>query len=125
LLLLKLDELKPIKERLEFAQASRVLCKLARIVGEVCRAADSAARLSEDEFLVILPETSLAGVRRLVQRIGERISAESNGAPVAISAGVAVFPQDGPTFDHALRSAQHTLKPIPAPGSVKELAHSA
>ena len=125
LLLLKLDELKQLKERSEFAEASRVLCKLARIVGEVCRAADSAARLSEDEFLVILPETSLAGVRRLMQRIGERLNAESNGAAVAVSAGAAVFPQDGPTLDHALRSARRTLKTLPTEGTAKELAHSA
>ena len=125
LLLLKLDELKQIKDRSELAEARRVLCKLARIVGEVCRAADSAARLSDDEFVLILPETSLAGVRRLVQRIAERLSAESNGAPLAVSAGVAVFPQDGPTLDHALRSAQRTLKSIRTERSVKELAHSA
>ncbi len=151
LLLLKLDELKQIKERSEFAEASRVLCKLARVVGEVCRSADSAARLSDDEFLLLLPETSLAGVRRLVQRIGERLHAESRepvhqgtdqvhrdsapeagplppatyAAPVAVSAGVAVFPQDGPTLDHALRSARRILKTIPTESSAKELAHSA
>ncbi len=125
LLLLKVDELRQLKERSEFAEASRVLCNLARIVGEVCRAADSAARLSEDEFLLILPETSLAGVRRLVQRFRERLHAESNGEQVAVSAGVAVFPQDGPTLDHALRSARRALKTIFTEGTAKKLAHSA
>ncbi len=124
-LLLRLDELKQIRERSEFAEGSRILCKLARIVGEVCRAADSAARLSEDEFVLLLPETSLAGVRHLIQRVAARLNAESAGVPLAVSSGVAVFPQDGPTMDHALRSARRALKTIGTDESVKELARSA
>lgn len=124
-LLLKLDELGQINERSGRPAGSRVLCNLARIVGEVCRCADSASRFSEDEFLLILPETSLSGTRRLVQRIGERLHAESNGTPLMISVGAAVFPQDGPTIEHSLRSARRTLKPLPVTPLVKELVRSA
>jgi len=124
-LLVKLDEWKQISERSGPAAGSRALCNLARVVGEVCRGADSASRFSEDEFALILPETSLSGARRLVQRIGERLYAESNGVSPMISMGAAVFPQDGPTVEHALRSARRALKSIRTSSFVKELASSA
>lgn len=124
-LLLKLDELNQIHERSGRAAGSRALCNVARIVGEVCRGADSASRFSEDEFVLILPETSLAGARRLVHRIEERLNAGSEGLPLLVSAGAAVFPQDGSTMEHALRSARRALKAICTERSVKKLARSA
>ncbi len=124
-LLLMLDELKQINERSGYAAGSRVLCKVARIVGEVCRGADSAARFSEDEFVLILPETSLAGARRLVHRIEEGLNTESDGLAFLIRAGAAVFPQDGPTMEHALHSARRALKAICTERSAKKLARSA
>jgi diguanylate cyclase (GGDEF)-like protein/PAS domain S-box-containing protein len=125
ILLLKVDEWNQIKERSGRAAGSRLLCEIARMVGGVCRSGDSASRFSDDEFLLILPETSLSGARRLMQRISERLNAESSGVPLAISTGAAVFPQDGPTMDHTLRSARRGLKSIRTSSFAKELARSA
>src|SRR5712691_3691318 len=123
LLLLKLEALRQNNEALGFAEGSRVLCKLANIIGGVCRTSDSASRYTEDEFVLILPETPLAGARRLMQRIGERLKNELSRLPPAISAGIAVFPQDGPTIEHALRSARRTLRRMDGQPT-KEFAHS-
>ncbi len=112
LLVLKLDELKQIKEKLGPVEGSRSLCRVAKALGEVCRGADSPARISEDEFAVVLPETSEAGVRRLAQRLAEQLAAEESGASLAVSAGFAVLPEDGPTMDHALRTARASLEKI-------------
>ncbi len=109
LLVLKLDELKQIKERSGPVECSRTLCQLAKALGEVCRGADSPARISEDEFAVVLPETSEPGVRRLAQRLSAQLNAEENQASLAISAGFAILPEDGPTVDHALRAARKSF----------------
>jgi len=124
LLLLKLEALRQNNQELGFAEASRVLCKLANIIGGVCRTSDSASRYTEDEFVLILPETPVAGARRLMQRIGERLKNELSRLPPTISAGIAVFPQDGPTIEHALRSARRTLRRMDG-RPTKEFAHSA
>jgi len=124
LLLLKLEALRQNNQELGFAEASRVLCKLANIIGGVCRTSDSASRYTEDEFVLILPETPVAGARRLMQRIGERLKNELSRFPPTISAGIAVFPQDGPTIEHALRSARRTLRRMDG-RPTKEFAHSA
>ena len=109
LLVLKLDELKQIKERSGPVECSRTLCRLAKALGEVCRGADSPARISEDEFAVVLPETSEPGVRRLAQRLTAQLDAEENQTSLAISAGFAILPEDGPTMDHALRAARKSF----------------
>ncbi len=123
-IVLKLDELSRMNEESGAAESSRLLCKLASGIGEVCRTADVASRFTEDEFVLILPETSLSGARRLVQRITDRLRTEPNDLPFAMSAGIATFPQDGPTFDHVLQSARRTLRKVDA-REERELEHSA
>jgi len=124
LLLLRLDELKHINEKSGLSEGSRSLCKLAGILGQVCRTADAPARNSDDEFVIVLPETSAAGARRLIQRIAERTNNQGDALPLAVSTGIALFPQDGPTFEYVLRSAKRTLKKIES-GVTKEFVHSA
>jgi len=124
LLLLRLEELKQINEKYGLAEGSRALCQVASILGQVCRTADAPARNSEEEFVIVLPETSAAGARRLIQRIGERTKNQGEGTTLAISAGIALFPQDGPTFEYVLRSAKRGLKRMETSTS-KEFVHSA
>jgi diguanylate cyclase (GGDEF)-like protein len=122
--LLKLDDLSRIQSESGPVEGSHVLCGLASNIGELCRTADVAGRFAEDEFVLILPETSQDGARRLVQRITERLRTESNELPFALSAGFSNFPQDGPTFEHALGSARHALRRADV-RSERELEHSA
>jgi c-di-GMP-specific phosphodiesterase len=124
LLLLRLDELKQINEQAGLAGRSRTLCKLASILGELCRTADAPARNSEDDFVIVLPEASTAGARRLIQRIAERTNNQADALLLAISKGIAQFPQDGPTFEYVLRSAKRALKKIEST-TTKEFVHSA
>jgi diguanylate cyclase (GGDEF)-like protein/PAS domain S-box-containing protein len=123
-LLFKMDDLYQIHERSGMAEGSRVLCALASSIGEVCRTADAAARFSEDEFVLLLPETSQSGARRLIQRLTERARGDSDHLPFAMSYGIAMFPQDGSTFDHVMRSAKKALRKVNV-SVEKELEHSA
>jgi diguanylate cyclase (GGDEF)-like protein/PAS domain S-box-containing protein len=124
LALLKPDDWKQIHKQSGVAEGSRVLCKLANVTGEVCRHVDSASRYAEDEFVLILPETAASGARRVVQRIAERFKDNGNLLGLAMSAGIAVYPQYGSTIEHLLRSAKRDLKKIDTL-SAKELAQSA
>lgn len=123
---LKVNELQEINERHGFGEGSRILCKLANVVGQVCRAADSAARLSEDQFLLVLPETSIPGTNYLVRRIAQKLKSESSSTlPFTVSAGAASFPQDGPTMDRVITAAQNSLKTIDPESPTEELVRSA
>ncbi len=105
-LLLKIEGLAEIAKQGGAMAGSRALCKVSRSIGAICRTADVAARFGDDEFALVLPETSLAGVRRVAARIEEKIMSESLDFPMNLTAGTAVFPQDGPTIEHLLNSAR-------------------
>jgi len=122
--LLKVDGVKQLNERSGLPEGSRALCKLANVIGTVCRAADTASRYTEDEFVVVLPETPIAGARQLGLRIEAGLKKEAQDSPLVVNVGAAVFPQAGPTIDHLLRSAGRNLKRLES-ASKKQFARSA
>lgn len=124
LMLLKLEEWKLFNERFGFPAGGRALCKLSFIVGAICRSGDAACRYSEDEFVLLLPETSAAGVRQLAARIAQRLKNEEADPPFSVSAGLAVFPQDGPSLEHLVRAAGRILRKLKT-RLAKEVAHTA
>jgi PAS domain S-box-containing protein/diguanylate cyclase (GGDEF)-like protein len=124
MLLLKVDALQQMNQHFGFPAVGRTLCKLSYVVGAVCRSGDLACRYEEDEFVLLLPETTAAGVRQLAIRIAERLYSEPTDPPFTISAGSAVFPQDGPSIEHLARVAARTLRRVENRTS-KKLARSA
>ncbi|HUK31525.1 MAG TPA: diguanylate cyclase [Candidatus Acidoferrum sp.] len=108
-LLLKLEGLKELNNQGGGMAGSRALCKVSSTIGAVCRTADIAARFTDDEFALVLPETTLAGVRKLAGRIIEKVKSEFSESPIHLTAGAAVFPQDGPSLEHLLGSARKEM----------------
>ena len=97
LILLDVDQLRSLNERLGTEGGDRVLAELGRLLQRELRAPDFVSRYGGDEFALILPETDLEGARRSVTRVRERILA----APFAdlavadrprLSAGIVTFP---------------------------------
>jgi diguanylate cyclase (GGDEF)-like protein/PAS domain S-box-containing protein len=116
-LLLDLDQLKlkKINHRYGHLIGRQALCHLADVLRVHCRAIDTAARYSGDEFAVILPETSAAAARLVASRIRSRLATDSLRPPLSASIGVAVYPQDGETIEALLRTADRELygmKPV-------------
>jgi PAS domain S-box-containing protein/diguanylate cyclase (GGDEF)-like protein len=111
-------------EKIHPAERSRAQCRLANLIGEVCRTGDTAFLHSGEEFVVLLPETPMAGVRKLSLRLGERLSTEQNSAALDVVGGLAVFPQDGPTFEHLIRATKRTIRKIGIKRAVQPAALS-
>ena len=76
---------------------------------------DVACRLGGEEFLLILPDTSLDVTRQRAEKLREaskRVSIQYGGRPlggITLSMGVVVFPVHGTTCDVILRSADEAL----------------
>jgi len=88
---LDIDFFKRINDTLGHAAGDGVL----RIVGEEIargvRGGDIAVRYGGEEFLVIMPNTSLAGARTVVERIRNDIASRAGlPMPVTVSAGLAM-----------------------------------
>jgi diguanylate cyclase (GGDEF)-like protein/PAS domain S-box-containing protein len=124
MLVVRLRELSGVSEQLRSLAESRALCKVANIVGAVCRSGDIVFRDGPREFVLLLPETSAAGARQLSMRLGERMAIENNDTPLILDGGVTVFPKDGPTLDHLLRAGRRNFAKMEGRAN-RQLAKSA
>jgi diguanylate cyclase (GGDEF)-like protein len=90
LLALDLDHFKSINDRHGHGAGDQVLVQVAALLRAQCRGGDLAARTGGEEFLMLLPDTDLAGARQAAERLlhtlrehpltagGERLSVTSS-----------------------------------------------
>jgi diguanylate cyclase (GGDEF)-like protein len=109
LILLDLNDFKQINDRYGHAAGDQVLRAFAEQLIGASRATDFAVRLGGDEFLMILPECSLANASAFVDRLAP-VRVELDGASITVpySAGWAGF-QKGDTSESILKRADQML----------------
>ena len=109
ILLLDLDGLKAINDRHGHLVGSHAICRLANVLRMHSRAMDTAARYGGDEFVVVLVEAGPEAAASVSRRICERLATDGEFPQITVSAGAAVFPQDGKTIDALFNSADRAL----------------
>ncbi len=97
LILLGIDELQGIDERLGADTAGRLRSEVRRTLRSELRIPDLVVSYGPDEFAILLPETGQAGARQSVIRVRERLtSLPFEGDPrlegSRFSAGIVTFP---------------------------------
>lgn len=100
IILLDVDGMRTINERLGRDGGHRVLADLGRLLQKELRAPDFVARYGGEEFLLLLPETDLEGARGTVHRIRERLGPAGLGelqlgVRCRLTAGIASYPHPG------------------------------
>jgi two-component system cell cycle response regulator len=119
LLLVDLDGLRKINDRLGHSAGNRALCRVADMLRRCTRETDVVSRVGGDEFAVVLPESEDAGGVAVLDRLSERLKGEGLLPVLSISGGHAVFPRDGDSPTLLLRAADQRLcaakHPVPAP----------
>lgn len=100
LVLLDVDGMRLINERLGRDGGHRVLADLGRLLQRELRAPDFVARYGGEEFLLLLPETDLDGARLTVNRIREKLGPAGLGelhlgVRCRLTGGVATYPHPG------------------------------
>ena len=114
LLMMDLDELKSVNDRLGHFYGDRVLRSVGEIVTAGVRRIDTAARYGGDEFVVLLPETDPTGAYVVAEKIRLGVQeldlglAEASVRP-SISIGVVSYPDDGNTADELMISADGAM----------------
>lgn len=113
LLMMDLDDLKTINDRLGHFQGDRVLRGVGAVVADGVRRIDTAARYGGDEFVVLLPETDPTGAFVLAEKIRLGVNAMAidlgEMAHPSISIGVVSYPGDGRTADELMISADNSM----------------
>ena len=110
LLLLDLDEFKRVNDKLGHASGDKLLQAVALRLTTGIRGADTACRYGGDEFVVMLAEIdSLNIASALAVEIGGRLSEpyiiDGHQIHMAVSVGVAVYPDDGKNYDDLMKQA--------------------
>lgn len=109
-IMLDVDYFKPVNDRYGHKVGDQVLQGLTRLIQDELRTSDYLGRFGGEEFLLVLPETGMAGAQQLAERIRQRAAAESfpKVGTVTLSLGVAEL-QAGEDPDDLLRRADQAL----------------
>lgn len=114
LLMIDLDGLKAINDTLGHHRGDEVLRAVGAVIRGSIRTVDTAYRFGGDEFLVLLPETDIAGAFVVAEKI--RAGTEEVGLAVAgtegvtsVSIGLVSHPEDGLTAEELMIAADRAM----------------
>jgi len=90
-----------------------MLMEVARRLKSVLREEDALSRLGGDEFILLLPDTTQEGARRvalkLIENVARSCQIEQYELLTTVSIGIAMYPQDGEDFETLSKNADTAM----------------
>lgn len=112
-LFLDLDHFKKINDSLGHQFGDQVLIEVARRLRNCIREIDMASRLGGDEFVLMLEQTDPRGVeisaKRILDALTQPFAVNDINFTVTCSIGIAMYPEDGETFDDLIKNADSAM----------------
>src|SRR5262249_23222483 len=114
-IVMDIDDFKSINDTYGHNVGDRALREIAGALQDTLRPYDLCVRYAGDEFIVVLADCSREDVELKKGELQERIAAiqlevrPGKRVRLAVSAGAAVFPEDGATYEALLADADHRM----------------
>ena len=129
LILCDIDLFKQINDRFGHPFGDEVLQQVAKLFACVVRSNDLAARIGGEEFAVLLENTDHEGAWKVAERLrqlveGLQLRCANTAAPVSISLGIAVYPEDATLKERLVDCADQALYRAKAAGRNCTIAYS-
>lgn len=117
LLLLDLDRFKEINDGLGHVMGDRLLVAVAERLSRGLKEGETVARLGGDEFAILLPDKprsshaaeAAARAEDILALLAPPVSLDAHTASAEASVGIALFPDNGATFDGLLKGADSAM----------------
>jgi diguanylate cyclase (GGDEF)-like protein len=128
LLMMDIDRVHAINEQYGANAGDQVIIAVADILRSLMRSGDIAARLSGDEFAVLLPDTDQEDARLVAERVREAVlgrevrvpkspgAVEKTSVHIRISIGIAVAPTHAKNMESLFFTADGALRKAKAQG---------
>ena len=109
-----LDHFKFVNDSLGHSIGDQLLKGMAERLRSVLRDGDTVARLGGDEFVLVLndqanEEVIYRAMQRITAKLAEPIEVDGKELVVTCSAGISLYPQDGPDVDTLLKNADAAM----------------
>ncbi|MGH7666174.1 MAG: GGDEF domain-containing protein [Candidatus Dormibacteria bacterium] len=108
-----LDHFKQVNDNRDHATGDQILQQMAAVIRQRLRRGDLAVRYGGDEFVLLLPDTSIESALTVAADLRDRIAAAPAPCPVTVSIGVAgwsVGSRDGESLVAAADAAMYLAK---------------
>ena len=114
IILLDIDDLERINDTFGYPEGDRLLSHFGRRLGKTIRDEDTAARLSGDEFVILIPRLSkerlsLDFLQRIQNDLTKPFKIGEEEIFISISMGISIFPEDGGEPEDLLKKANTAL----------------
>jgi diguanylate cyclase (GGDEF)-like protein/putative nucleotidyltransferase with HDIG domain len=111
LVLMDLDRFKFVNDFYGHLEGDLVLRRVGEILEENCRRSDIIARYGGDEFVILMPETSMEQARQLASKLRSWISADPllREKNISASFGIACYPLHGSSPQELIQVADASM----------------
>ncbi|MBU0594226.1 MAG: diguanylate cyclase [Gammaproteobacteria bacterium] len=113
-LFIDLDHFKEVNDTYGHAAGDAILIEVARRLKTAVRESDAVARLSGDEFVVMIqpvddPQQLAVIAQKLIKALQDPIEFEGQSLHISASIGISVFPGDGDDMEQLLHNADTAM----------------
>jgi diguanylate cyclase (GGDEF)-like protein len=113
-LFIDLDGFKAVNDTLGHAGGDQLLKEVAARLQSAVRTGDTVARISGDEFAIVLPELvrpedAALVAQKVIESLGESLPVQDSEIFVTASVGIAAFPADGADADTLIGAADAAM----------------